>query len=113
MTQGEEIVVLATAGSESEGVRIARGLVEARVAACVNLVPSVRSVYRWKDAIEEDDEVLLVIKSSLPRFEELRSAVRELHSYDTPEVVALPMAAIDEDYGAWLHASLVPDGGNT
>ena len=112
MTQGEEIVVLATAGSESEGLRIARGLVEARVAACVNLLPGVRSVYRWKAAIEEDQEVLLVIKSTLARFEELRSAVRALHSYETPEVVALPMAAIDEDYGAWLRTSLAPEGGN-
>lgn len=113
MTQGEEIVVLVTAGDEAEGARIARGLVGARVAACVNLLPAVRSIYRWEDAVEDENEVLLVIKSVRAHFEELRSAVRALHSYDTPEVVALPTAAMDEDYRAWLHTSLGLDGGKT
>jgi len=95
-------VVLVTAASEDEARRIAEALVTERLAACCNLLPGVRSIYRWQGKVCHDDEILLVIKTSEKRFDDLERRVRELHSYDVPEVVALPMAAASEPYLAWL-----------
>lgn len=110
----EGIVVLCTAGSEDEGDRIARMAVETRLAACVSLLPAIRSIYRWQGKVVEDAEVLLIMKTHAGRFEELRDAIRKAHSYDVPEVLALQACAIDADYGAWLGAALdmSGDGGN-
>ncbi len=76
------------------------------MAACVNVVPSVCSTYRWQGKVVEDGEALLIIKTSASHFEALRKAIRELHSYDTPEVIAFEVTDGDRDYLAWLGASL-------
>ena len=85
----DKIVILSTTPNEEEADRIARGLVEARLAACVNIVPRVRSIYRWEGAVEESAECLLVIKSSRALFDRLRTAIEQAHTYDVPEVIAL------------------------
>ena len=103
-------IALTTAGSEEQAMQIARGLVERRVAACVNVVRSICSVYRWKGEITEEGESLLVIKTEASRIEEVRAAVRELHSYEVPELVVLPIVDGDPDYLAWLSESLGDDG---
>ena len=99
----EQITVLITAGSMEEGRKIANALVEEGLAACVNIVPQVSSIYRWAGEIREDQEVLLIAKSRKEIFERLASRVKELHSYDVPEIIALPIAAGDEDYLAWIN----------
>ncbi len=101
-SQSEPIVVLMTAGNDDEAARIARGLVERRLAACVNVVPGVRSIYAWQGEICDDGEILLIAKTVRSRFDALAATVRELHSYDVPEIVALPTAAVDSAYAAWL-----------
>ncbi|HUP23932.1 MAG TPA: divalent-cation tolerance protein CutA [Thermoanaerobaculia bacterium] len=98
------ILVLSTAGSMEEGERIARALVEERLAACVNLVPGVRSVYRWRGEVQSDAEVLLVIKTVRERFPALRARVRELHSYELPELVCIEPSGGEEEYLAWVVA---------
>jgi periplasmic divalent cation tolerance protein len=103
------IVVFCTCSSYEEAARIARHLVETRVAACVNIVPGLTSVYRWQGAIEEAAEVLLIIKSSRALFEELRDAIAGLHSYQTPEVIALDIAAGSKNYLEWMTAELKAD----
>jgi periplasmic divalent cation tolerance protein len=95
-------IVLCTAGSEAEAATIARELVERRLAACVNVLPGVSSTYRWKDRVQTDAEFLLVVKTRRDRFEDVRAAIRELHSYEVPEVVMLDIAAGDSTYLAWL-----------
>ncbi|HEX9444708.1 MAG TPA: divalent-cation tolerance protein CutA [Candidatus Binatia bacterium] len=102
----EFIVVLVTVGSAEEGERIADALVEERLAACVNRLGPVRSTYRWQGKIERGGEDLLVIKSRRDLFERLQQRVRELHSYSTPEIVALPILAASESYLRWLEDEL-------
>ena len=99
-------VVLSTAGTETEASRIARALVERGLAACVNVVPGVKSTYRWQGAVRIDSEWLLVVKTRRERFDEVRAAIRELHSYEVPEVVMLDIADGDAAYLAWIDASL-------
>ena len=98
----EFVVVLVTAGNRDEGLRIGRALVEERLAACVNVVGPMRSIYRWEGAVEEADEHLLVVKARARDLDALGARVRALHSYDVPEVLALPVTAGSEDYLAWL-----------
>jgi periplasmic divalent cation tolerance protein len=98
----DKIVVLSTCASADEAARIARALVGQRLAACVNVVPGVHSVYRWKGEVEETTEWLLLIKSRRPLFERLAEELRQVHSYDVPEIVALPIVAGSESYLEWL-----------
>lgn len=98
----EALVVYVTAPSEEEGARIARVLVEERLAGCVNIVRDVRSIYRWQGAIEDDNEVLMVLKTRRELFDRLKTRVSELHSYTVPEVIAVPVAAGLDDYLKWL-----------
>ena len=105
----DKLVVLVTCRSAKEAERIARRLVQARLAACGNIVRSpVRSIYRWKDKIESAREFLLVIKTSRRRFPELQAAIKHLHSYEVPEIIALPIAAGSQGYLSWLAESLAP-----
>lgn len=103
----DKMVVLVTCGSQKEARRIARALVEARLAACVNVVQSpVESIYRWKGKVEAAREFLLLIKSARKRFAALEAEVRRLHSYDVPEIVALPIERGSKPYLAWIEASM-------
>jgi len=101
-TASEPIVVLMTAANREEASRIAEMLVTARLAACVQILPEMQSVYRWQGEVARQSEVMLLAKTTLDRFDELDLAVRENHSYETPEIVALPVTAISEPYLAWL-----------
>ena len=100
-TQDELLVVLCTAPDEDTAQRLAVGLVEARLAACVNAIPAVRSFYRWQGEIETDDEVQLLIKTPPARFEELASWIQANHPYEVPEIVALPAKRVSDTYLAW------------
>ena len=104
------VVVLVTAGSNEEGRRIGRAMVEERLAACVNVVGPIRSIYRWEGAVEEAEEHLLVMKARTADVPALTARVRALHSYDVPEVVALPLTGGSEAYLAWLAAATDRDG---
>ena len=97
-------IAMVTVGNPEEGERIANALVDERLAACCSLVPGVRSVYRWKDEVHRDEETLIVIKTRRERFEELRKRVLELHSYEVPEIIALPIVAGHEPYLNWIRA---------
>jgi periplasmic divalent cation tolerance protein len=100
-------VVLVTCGSRAEARRIARHVVERKVAACVNLFPSaMESVYRWKGKVETAREWLLILKSTTARLEALEREIRRLHSYEVPEFIALPIASGSRKYLAWLADSV-------
>ncbi len=101
-----EILVLSTADTLELAQKIALALVEAREAACVNIVPGIRSIYRWEGKVCNEGEFLLMIKSSEERFEALRNRIRMLHSYQVPEIIALPLAFGDSDYLNWLRSCL-------
>jgi periplasmic divalent cation tolerance protein len=98
----DKIIVLSTCGSSDEALGIARALVDARVAACVNILPSVRSVYRWKGALEDSAEVMLVIKTRRDLFPRLQVELRKAHSYEVPEAVAIPIVDGLEAYLNWI-----------
>jgi periplasmic divalent cation tolerance protein len=104
----EKIVVLSTCGSEEEAVRIAKRLVEGRVAACVNLIPRIRSIYRWEGKVEDATEWMLLIKTSRERYDALTTVLEAAHSYELPEVLALPVIAGSANYLAWLDTELKP-----
>ncbi len=95
-------IVLTTVGSREEGQKIARVLVERRLAACVNMVGPVESVYRWKGAVESAPEWLLVIKTTAAAVVALSAAIRELHSYELPECVVLAVEGGGEEYLEWI-----------
>lgn len=97
--------VLTTVGTEEQASLIAGELVARRLAACVNIVPGVRSVYRWQGEVVSDGELLLIAKIREGDFEAVRAAIRELHPYDQPEVLALPVSAGDPGYLAWIAES--------
>jgi periplasmic divalent cation tolerance protein len=106
-----KIVVLVTCGTEKEARRIARALVERRLAACVNLfsVP-VHSIYRWKGKVESAKEFLLTIKTLRKRFRAVAAEVERLHSYDVPEIIALPIGAGSAEYLDWILESVSEPG---
>jgi periplasmic divalent cation tolerance protein len=95
-------IILTTAGSQEEAARIAHALVERRLAACVNIVPRIESVYRWQGKVELATEWLLVIKTQAELFESVRDAVKKLHSYDLPECVMLEVSAGSQEYLDWI-----------
>ncbi len=110
----DKTVVFSTCDSEDEARRIARELVEQRLAACVQIVPGVRSVYQWKGQVEEGAEFLLLMKTRRDLVAELARSVRKMHSYETPELVAAPVVDGLADYLAWMDRELAekagPDG---
>lgn len=105
----DSIVVLSNCGSRDEAFRVARALVESRLAACVNVIPGVHSIYRWQGQVEEAEEWTLLIKTRRHLFEELSRELRRVHSYEVPEILALPVAAGTEDYLAWIATETAPD----
>ncbi len=98
----DPIVVFVTCGSEEEGLKIANALVEARLAACVNLISPIRSIYRWEGKIWDEKEWLLIIKTQKDKFEELERKVKALHSYSVPEIISLPIVEGSSAYLGWI-----------
>ncbi len=98
----DPILVLITAGSEEEAHKIAQSLVSEKKAACVNIVPHVDSLFRWKGKIDSARESLMLVKTRASLFPEIITLVKEIHSYEVPEIIALPVIAGSEDYLEWL-----------
>ncbi len=99
-------VTLITASSEDEARTIAKTIVEERLAACVNIIPSIRSIYRWEGKICDDSESLLIVKTSNKSVEALEKRVAQLHSYSVPEIISLPIERGSEKYLAWIDENL-------
>ena len=108
MSETDARVVLLTAPDAEVAERIARALVEERLAACVNLVSGVRSIYRWQGALEDDTEILLVAKTAAARCEALAARVEALHPYELPEIVVLPVQGGSERYLGWVLSESSP-----
>jgi periplasmic divalent cation tolerance protein len=102
----EPVLVLTTCPDEASASRIARDLVESGLAACVSRVGPVHSTYRWRGAIQDEPEVLLVIKTIIPRYSELEMRLKSLHPYEVPEIIGLPVAAGSAQYLDWLRGAL-------
>ena len=98
----DELIVFVTVPSREDGERIADALVGEQLAACVNIVGPIRSIYRWQGEIARDDEHLLLIKTTRARYASLEARVKELHTYDVPEVVALPIEMGSAAYLEWI-----------
>lgn len=102
MAKTKARVVLTTAGSQEEAQKIAHALVDRKLAACVNIVPRIESVYRWQGKVESATEWLLIVKTTTKAFESVRDAIQELHSYELPECVMLEITDGSEGYLAWI-----------
>ena len=107
----DHVLVLSTVAQPEDAERIARELVERRLAACVNVVAGVASFYRWKGAVQRDDERLLLIKTRRDRYAALEQALASLHPYELPEIVALPFEAGSAAYLAWIDVNVAGGGG--
>jgi len=95
-------IVLVTAGSAEEAATIGRTLVEERLAACANIVPQIRSIYRWKGQIYDEQEFLIIIKTRAEQFEALQERVKKLHSYEVPEIISFPVKRGLREYLEWV-----------
>lgn len=107
---GEFFVVCVTVGSSEEGARLSHALVEEKLAACVNRIKPVQSVYRWQGKVEESSEELLIIKTKKDLFPRVKQRIQELHSYAVPEIIALPILEGSESYLKWLDEHLLKSG---
>jgi periplasmic divalent cation tolerance protein len=105
----EAIVVFITTANTEDASRLAEMLVSQRLAACVQILPDVQSVYRWRGKIEREQEVLVIAKTIRSSFEKLEREVRAIHSYETPEIVALPLTAGSAPYLEWLGSNVNSD----
>jgi periplasmic divalent cation tolerance protein len=99
-------IVLTTAGSQEEAQKIAHALVERKLAACVNIVPRIESVYRWQGKVENAAEWLLIVKTTAKRFEAVRDAIKDLHSYELPECLMLEISDGSNAYFAWIEENV-------
>ncbi|MFB3916517.1 MAG: divalent-cation tolerance protein CutA [Terriglobales bacterium] len=100
-------VVISTASSKEEADQIGRALVERRLAACVNIAGPVQSVYRWKEEVETAQEWLLIVKTTAGAFDRVRDCIRELHSYDVPECIELPIENGSAEYLKWIEENVI------
>ena len=107
----DKIVVLTTCDSEKHAAQLARHLVEHRLAACVNILPKARSIYRWQEKIEDAGEWVLFIKSRRDLFAALRAEIQKIHNYEVPEVIAIPIVDGSEAYLGWLDGQLTKPAG--
>lgn len=99
--ENELIIVLCTVPDEAAAQKLAQGLVEERLAACVNAIPGLKSFYRWQGKIEVDPEIQLLIKTRRARFDDLAAWINANHPYDVPEIVAIPAERVSDNYLAW------------
>jgi len=106
----EALIVFTTFANEADAARVARALVEERLVACANLVPGARSIYRWKEGVQDEREVVVLMKTRKQDWTALLSRLHELHPYETPECVAVRIAAGAPRYLEWLEAALAPEG---
>jgi periplasmic divalent cation tolerance protein len=111
MADDDPIVVFLTAVSGEEATRLADLLIGAHLAACVQILPEMESVYRWQGQIERQSEILLIVKTTAGKFAELETEVRALHSYETPEIVAVPIITGSQPYLDWVSESVKPQLG--
>ena len=102
----DKVLVLSTAASEKQANQIAQALVERRLAACVNILPKIKSVYRWQEKIEESEEWLLVIKTTRTSFPQVQDAIKELHSYELPECITIAIDSGSLPYSRWIEDSV-------
>jgi periplasmic divalent cation tolerance protein len=100
------IVILSTAGSAEEGEKIAEKLVSDRLVACVNIISGMKSIYWWNQAVQKEEEVLMIMKTERVKFDEVQQAIRSLHSYEVPEVICLPIENGFEGYLKWIENTL-------
>ena len=105
-TSSEPIVVLITAPNRDEAIRIAEMLVDTRLAGCVQVLPEIESIYRWQGEVAREREILLLAKTTRDKFDDLVHRVSAVHSYETPEIIALPITSAAEPYRKWLLGSL-------
>jgi periplasmic divalent cation tolerance protein len=109
MGEREEItIVMTSVGTEQQAVEISEELIARRLATCVNIVPCLRSIYRWKGKVCEDTEYLLLVKTPKRMFERVSEAIREFHSYELPEILALPVAAAEGTFHDWILEMVEP-----
>lgn len=101
-TESSEIVVFVTAASADEAEKLGKVAVSAGVAACVNVVRGIQSIFRWENAVHVETECLMIIKTSLDRFQELETVIREHHTYSVPEIIALPIIRGSAPYLEWI-----------
>ncbi len=101
----DAIIALSTIDSEKEAKKIAKALVETHIAACVNIIPKITSIYEWKEETCEEEELLLIIKTQQSRLKELKATLEELHPYEVPELIVLPITDGLPDYLSWLLAN--------
>ncbi len=101
----EFLAVITSVATEQQALDIAHALVQRRLAACVNILPGVRSFFRWKGRVQQDNEFVLLIKTLASKFEAVSAAIKELNAYELPEIVGLPAAKVDAAFGAWVAES--------
>ena len=106
--QSDCIVVYITAPTVEDAQSLARSLVKEKLAACVNIIPGIQSIYQWNDAIETDQELLLICKSRTERFDSLKKRVQALHPYDVPEIISIPIQNGSEPYLNWVRDNTLP-----
>lgn len=100
------IIVLSTAGNIEEAEKIAEELVNNRLVACINIIPTIRSIYRWNNAVQKDNEVLMIMKTDSAKFSEVEQKIRSLHSYEVPEIISFPLENGSQGYLQWLESTL-------
>jgi periplasmic divalent cation tolerance protein len=96
------LVIMVTAANQKEAVRIGKRVVKAKLAACVNIIPAIQSIYRWKGKVVKSQEVLLIFKSTKARYGALEKTIKAIHTYDTPEIIALPVKKGIAQYIGWV-----------
>jgi periplasmic divalent cation tolerance protein len=105
--EAEGVVVMVTAASEDEATHIGRAVVDAGLAACANILPRIRSIYRWQGKMADETEVLMLLKSRRPIFGALEKEIKRLHSYSVPEIIAVPIERGSEKYLRWLKVQTI------
>ena len=101
---GQVLVILVTAINQEEAVRIGEEMVNAKLAACANIIPGIQSIYRWEGKVVKTQEVLLILKSTKPRYRALEKAIKAMHTYETPEIIALPVKEGLDQYIGWVRS---------